>query len=876
MGIVPTIRPSVVAAKSRLAEGREKLKRQHAEGSPGIQVCACLTDLLDGVVLELYRAAREDLGGEDAASCDQKTALVACGGYGRRDVAPYSDVDLLLLHQPSASSQVQSLSRRLVMDVSDVGLQLGFSVRTPAQACSLARRDPVIFTSQAEARWLAGSPRLFAQFMRRFRRDTQRRCHAVVNAIDRARREERARYGETVYLLEPNVKRSRGALRDIHMVGWLGFARYGQVDPKDLRLRDALSPEDERTLRKATEFLLRLRNELHFHAAKPEDVLDRREQMRIAQWWGYRDQSGMLPVEQFMRHYFQLTGGVRDIVGNLLATARQRSPMLRVARPLVSHLVEGDFRVGPAHIGATRRGSVKLEGDLVQVLRLMDLANLYDKMIEHRTWKAIREDMTGRTDLGVSKEAARRFLSLLSQTPRLGHLLRRLHELRVLEKLVAGMDHARCLLQFNTYHKYTVDEHCIRAVEYATDLLSDTGLLGDVYRSIQQRAILHLALLIHDLGKGYPDDHSQVGETLALETARRLKLDEHQTETLRFLVHRHLLMSHLAFRRDTGDESVIVQFAAQVGSPEMLRLLFVHTCADLAAVGPDVLNQWKIEILAQLYFRALRHLSDVAPPDVDERIDEVRRLAKETVPEKDVAWFCRQIESLPAAYLTDSSPERLIEDLARLRQLAPDRAVAWARYLSERQAVEYTVGAYERLTRGIFHRLTGALTRHGLQILAAEIHSLADDLILDRFYVQDNDFVGEPPPDRFLRVGKTLVDALENPSDAPPSFRQTWQAGKSTVAESLELMPTRVAIDNSTSQEYTILDVFTHDRIGLLYTMTRTLYELGVSVSIAKISTYLDQVVDVFYVTDNEGQKIEDEAYLGEIRGRLLQALQPR
>ena len=460
--MVPSIRDAVLAAKEHLAQGREKLRRQHDGGSPGIQVCAGLTDLLDGIVLNLFDAALAELARGDSGDLSGDVALVAHGGYGRRDVAPYSDVDLLLLHRPSVATGVQPLARRLVMDLSDVGLQLGFSVRTPAQACSLARRDPVIFTSEAEARLLAGSQRLFAHFARRFRRDTQRRCRALIQAIEHSRREERAPYGETVYLLEPNIKRTPGALRDIHLVRWIGFARYGQTDPQHLRLLGALSVEDDDTLRKASAFLLRVRNELHFHAGKADDVLYRGEQVRIAQAWGYAGGTGILPVEQFMRHYFQHTSGVRDVASTLLATARQRSALATLVTPLVSHLVEGDFRVGPGHIGATRRGRAKLRGDLVEVLRLMDLANLYDKTIEHRTWKTIRDDMTGRQDVDVSPTAASRFLSLLSQTPRLSDLLRRLHELRILEKLVAGMDHARCLLQFNTYHKYTVDEHCIR------------------------------------------------------------------------------------------------------------------------------------------------------------------------------------------------------------------------------------------------------------------------------------------------------------------------------------------------------------------------------------------------------------------------------
>ena len=262
--------------------------------------------------------------------------MVPHGGYGRRDVAPYSDVDLMLLHHPRAGHAVSELAKRLVTDISDVGLQLGFSVRTPVIACQMARRDPVIFTSQAEARFLAGSVGLFTSFMKRFRREAHYRARGLIAAMNLARRDERRQFGETVFLLEPNVKRSRGTLRDIQMVRWIGFARYGEVEPKNLRLAGKMSPLDERRLRNAQEFLLRLRNELHFHASKPYDVLYRAEQVRIAELWGYDGDESMLPVEKFMQDYFKHTSKVREIVSHFRNSAAERDAAVRPVSMLVS------------------------------------------------------------------------------------------------------------------------------------------------------------------------------------------------------------------------------------------------------------------------------------------------------------------------------------------------------------------------------------------------------------------------------------------------------------------------------------------------------------------------------------------------------------
>ncbi len=869
---------TVRRAKQWLTPGRERLLLQHREGSPGIQLCARLTELLDSVVLEIFEGALGSFG-EQTAEVQSQIALVPYGGYGRREMAPYSDVDLMLLHTPGSLPLITPLAQRLVRDLSDTGLKLGFSVRSVRDACRLAARDAVIFCSLVDCRFLGGSVGLFTHFANAFPRMARWRSASLVEMIEAARSEECAKYGEagdTVYLLEPNVKRSPGGLRDLQLLRWIGFARYGIASPELLRRAGHLSGEDYRSLRRAQEYLLRLRNELHFHAQGAADVLVRSEQVRLAELEGYPGQDGLLPVEQFMQEHFHQTSAVCEIVDHFVDGARWRHPYLRrFAGFMTSHQVEGLFRVGPTTISATRRGLARVTSSLTEVLRLMDLASRYNCCIDHPTWRAIRRAMRGRDDLVVDADTAKRFLSLLSHPTRLGPLLRRLHEIRALEKLVPGYDHARCLLQFNEYHKYTVDEHSIRSVERATEFQHGDHTLGSVYREIKSKQLLHLALLVHDLGKGFPEDHSEVGAQIALRVAANLHLNEQDTETLRFLVHRHLMLSHLAFRRDTSDESIVLQHVAEIGSPALLQMLFVLTCADLAAVGPGVLNLWKIEVLTELYQRMLDYLIGGAPsPAAAKRLEEARkRLTEEVGQREDAGWYLDQIEQLPAAYLEGPTSDSVLADLERLRNVSRGDAVAWGRYLADRQVVEYSVAAYEDLVPGIFHRLTGALTGQGLQILSAEIHSLANQLCLDRFYVLDADFQGEPPAERFHTVTTTLTRVLREPTASYPTFRRVWQPRRSGGSLKMPEQPTRVRVDNSTSDRYTIIDVFTTDRPGLLYVITRALFELQLSVVTARIGTHLDQVVDVFYVTDNAGKKLPDDEFLQQIRDRLMESI---
>jgi len=863
-------RPSVVAARKLLEVGRRGVAEAHAAGAPGVQTCARMTEVYEAVVRAIADAAFEAL--PEGRRLAESVALVAHGGFGRREVAPYSDVDLMILHAPHVAPLVAPLARRITQDLFDVGLTYGGSVRTPAQARRLALEDASIFTSLIESRFLVGSDSLFERFFRGFRAAATWRPARLAQEIEASREDERRKFGETVFLLEPNIKRSPGGLRDYQLLRWVAFARHGQSDPAALLRLGALSQRDGGRLLSAREFLLRLRNDLHLAAGKSQDVLQRNEQLRLAKERAYAEQAGQLPVERFMKEFFAYTSDIREVSEHLVAGARRRRRAIGAFARAMSHRVDGKFLVGPHQIRLTRSGR-KATGELEHVLRLVELANMFDKRIEHGAWDAVREKMELLCGHAPSPDAVARFWALIEQPTRLASLLTRLHELRVLERLVPPLAHARSLVQFNSYHKFTVDEHCLRTVQAATEFLDDDGPVGSAYRGIGDKRILHLACLLHDLGKGLPGDHSEVGKELAADTARHLGLGSETSETLQFLVHKHLMMTHLAFRRDLNDESTIIQFAAEVGSPERLRLLFVLSCADLAAVGPETLSPWKVNVLAHLFLRTMRRLLGDSPSldahDAGRRCRRQALLLIENDP--DTAWFRRRIEALPPMYLDGATPEAVIDDLRRIKAVPEGASIAWGRYAPERGAAEYTLCASEQARPGMFARLTGALAKSRCQILGAEINTLETGHVLDRFLAVDLNFRGAPPDARLAEVAAALMQAAESQDDGPIRLPQVWS---DPLADSTRFakMPTRVRFDNSSSPQYTIIDIFSHDRLGLLYDIARALAECGVSISVAKISTHLDQVVDVFYVT-KDGRKLEGAGTLEALRARLIQAI---
>ncbi len=894
------MRAHVLDAKTQLHDGQERLCIEQRAGTPGGTTCRRLSQLRDQVLLDVLEAACNDLDHDGSEPLLADVAVVALGGSGRQEVAPGSDVDLMLLHEPGMADRVLPLADRIVRDVFDAGLMLGHSVRTIPEACRWASSDATVCTSLIDARLLAGSARLFARFQEQYVRQVRQRTRPLLRDLLHARAQERLRYGETVYLLEPNVKRSRGALRDVQLLHWIAFIRYSQdfgdpfpiattnsADPFDgttctepmprgletLLRRGLFTEGDVAALAAAREFLLWTRNELHFQNRRAQDVLSRAEQLRIAELRRYEPVAGMMPVEQFMQDYFRHTTAVSHAVDRLSRQAHSREAASHWATTLFGQRVEGGIRVGPGGLFAGRQALAMLQGNLTEIMRLVGLSATYNKPIAAGVWEVIRREAARLPD-ALPPPACARFLALLDRPARLGDILRCLHDIGLLERFIPEYIHARGLLQFNQYHKYTVDEHCLRAVEFASNLAVDHGPLGRVYRTLSEKRVLHLALLLHDLGKGHPEDHCELGRQIAESAASRLGLNGHEREQLGFLVARHNLMNHLAFRRDTSDERLLVRFAVQAGTPEMLKMLYLLTAADLAAVGPGVLDGWKIEILTELYHRTMQYLAGDSPATTAEALFTSRRQGAQAL--LDVAedpWLARQLDALPDAYLLQTEPEQIADDLHALRATPPGSATAGGRFIPETQSVVYTVYTSEDIAPGIFHRLCGALTGHGLAIRAAQINTLADRLVLDRFWTVDPDYAGEPPAERIEAVNRSLVQALTTASaDAAPKFRKMWRSHDATSITGRHAR-SRVQIDNATSDRYTIIDVFAHDRTGLLYGIARTLFEQGLSVWRAKIGTHIDLVVDVFYVTDADNNKITDPVQLQNLHHRLMELL---
>jgi [protein-PII] uridylyltransferase len=853
-----------------VAEQRARLRRDHERRRCGPETVAGLSELMDAVVASLYTAVVPGAGVERPGS---GCAVVAVGGYGRGELFPASDIDLMFLFDPPARGEGLAVSKGVLHALWDLGYTVGHSVRRIRDCLDLSRRDVTIRTALLEARWLAGDRPLFEQFAAAFSSQLRKDLKGYVKHKLAEREAGHERYGSTVYLLEPDLKKSKGGLRDLHYIGWLARACYGTAAWDDLVARGLLTEAERRSLLEARDFLWVVRTELHFHAGKAGDVLTFDEQVRLAEFFGFADSPQLLGVERFMQLYYRLSTALQHTSDRFVRRLQRPSAWRRLMTAVTAREIEGRVVVTRNTVLLPERRREALAADPDAVVRLFAVSQECGRPVSESTLDAISRAAPASPDDAYLQPSIQAQVFRLFAGSGIGRTLDTMLRVGILERVFPEFASARGLMQFNQYHKYTVDVHSVRAVQAACALADQDGRIAAVYRGVHRKDLLHLALLLHDIGKGKGGDHSEIGEAIAARVADRLGFDDRARDMLTFLVRQHLLMSHIAFRRDLNDEKVLVRFARQVGQPELLQMFLVFTYADIHAVGPGTWTVWKEDLLYALYARAMETLAGSSAADdaaARKRVEgAVRALVGARFPS---LWLARQFEVIPDRYLVVTPTEQIARHLDLVYRLPPDGVVVDTRWEAEQQTTEVTVATFDTIIPGLFSKLAGALAALGFQILGAQVFTRLDGIVLDTLWIQDPDYAGEPPASRIAELKRMLGSVVMGRQRVEDLFaRATRLPRVRRLSHGAE--PTQVQIDNDTSDAYTIVDVFASDVQGLLYVITRTLFELGLSIHSSKISTRLDQVVDVFYVQDAKGGKVVEADRLARIKRTLTEAV---
>jgi len=847
----------------------------------GITACRKYSDAVDTVVSVLYDRGRIRFLASAPPDMDYRMAVVAVGGYGRRELCPKSDVDLLFLYQHKVDLYIETMAESILYPLWDLGLEVGHSVRNMNETIQMALSDDFIRSAILDYRYVVGDRELLEQDSK----DLDKLIYYTAGDrfIDGKIAEMRSRHekvGSTVYLLEPNIKEGRGGLRDLQTAVWAARVKYKCRDLKELQQRGAIDARTAEAMRHVSDYLLRIRNELHYILGKKSDVLSFEAQEELARQFGYRKLGASFGVERFMRSYYlhaasadQLSRAVLEEVGRPLEKES--------ARKLFStSMIRRIWKEGILYKGRLQvKNGAALEKEPI---RILEFFRTLQKMKANLSLQAKATIQSALPVIGEEFRSDRKtallFLEILSNPVHLRETLLAMNECLFLGRYIPEFAPLHCRVLRDVYHVYTADVHSIRCAGVLARISAsaqrtqeEEDFLG-IYEKIPDKAFLILAILLHDIGKGHGGQggHSLVGAKIMENIGARWGLEPDTISDLVFLVEHHLLMINVSQRRDLHDIDMILSFADTVGTTERLDKLYLLTYADMKEVGPEVWTQWKAKLLKELYEKTRNVLEQGALKfPLEERAEQKRRQVFELMKEEGAEDAARFLYRMDDAYIISTSEARIAGNCRILERFDGKTPIVEAIDAPEAGVSEIVIVCPDE--RGVFAKIAGTLSFNGVNILNASVSTTRDGVALDAFYVNYQGKSLQDQPKK-KRVIDDLVSILEGKLSIESLIAEP-RVGKFFRDKVPKYRPTRVNFDNSASSRYTVVDVFTYDRIGLLYDITRALTSLGIDIHLSKISTKADQVADAFYVFDRDVGKISDPQRQEEVRKAILESI---
>ncbi len=860
--------------KTALAAGRAELQRRIRETpAKGLELAGGQAFLVDQLLRLAFDAVTTSLYPARNRTAAERLALVAVGGYGRGQMAPFSDVDLLFLTPYKQTAWGEQVIETMLYLLWDLGLKIGHATRSLDDMVRLARADITIRTSLLEMRFVWGDQLLYEEGAQRFRREVVAGTARDFTSQKLAERDERHRkMGDSRYVVEPNLKEGKGGLRDLHTLYWIGKYAYMVDAVADLVDKGLLTASELRQFRRAESFLWAVRIHLHDIAGRAEERLTFDVQRELATRLNYATRGSMAPVERFMRHYFLMAKIVGDLTGLFLA-----------------HLDESFARASwlpvltrrPARLGGftLRRGQLGVPADdffrdePVRLVELFAIAAREKLPIHPLAMRQAARDAV-LIDEGVRRDrrANTLFLEVLTSRHDPETVLRWMNEAGVFGRFVPDFGRVVAQMQYDMYHHYTVDEHTIRAIGLvakieAGELTAEHPVSARIIHQIVSRRVLYVAVLLHDIAKGRGGDHSELGAGVAQALCPRLGMSPAETETVAWLVRFHLLMSRTAFKRDLADFKTILDFVEAVASPERLRLLLLLTVVDIRAVGPGVWNAWKGQLLRELYEAA----EEVLRLGHKQKGRQDRIAAKQEGLAASVAWPAERFRGYAArfadSYWVAEPADAIAINAAMITAADAEDCPLSISAVPDAASGTTLVSIYAADHPGLFYRIAGAISLAGANILDARIHTTRDGQAVDNFVIADP--LGRPFAEsgQLARLKRIIDDVLTGKVRLADRLAARPLARRR--AEVFTVEP-NVLIDNKASNRYTVVEVAAADRPALLYSLTHGLFQNRVTIHSAHIATYGERATDTFYITDLTGQKISEAARLRLLERRLL------
>ncbi len=880
-----------------------RLRLAHHAGGGGLEICRRRVELLDVFLKQLYADACQACL-PAASGGDAPAALIAIGGYGRGELNPFSDVDVLFLHDfatDKVPDEVNELIKQILYVLWDIGFKVGHATRSIKDTCAHANLDNISKTALLEARHLAGQQALFTKFETRFERGCilgQEEAYLTWRQSDQQTRH--LKYGPTVFLQEPNIKSSPGGLRDYHNLIWSAYFKERTRSTAEMVEKHFLNERERRTLEEAYDFLLHVRSDLHYLAKRAADALTLNFQGQIADRFMYPQKNTLRRSEAFMRDYYHHARALALITENLFERIGQGGLNRADARP-TSGLMRLFGRSGPS---PERFDGFLAEGELiypetrdvfnqdpVRLIRVFAHAQSRRLRLSSELQQLIRRRLRliNRT-FQYSKAAREAFTTILSHRGQVGRILRAMHEVDVLGAYLPEFGELTCLVQHEFFHRYSADEHTLVCIEKLDALAQSSdpkfAEYKKLFETLKDPFTLYLALLLHDTGKATSArHHAEASALFAQKVAARLQLAPERRRELILLVDNHLTLSSTAQRRNLDNPATIVEFAGIVKDRPTLDALMLLTLADGQGTSDEAWSDWKESLVWQLYRSARQYLAEGEAGYLAHRREhEAKREA--VLAELDDS-YTDEIEAhfrmMPERYLETFDAPTIADHLRLARQFlayrqqhdTPDAALAPAifwRPQPERGHTECWVCTWER--RGLFAKIAGSFAAASLNILSADIYTRGDSLAIDLFRVCDPSQRAVPEARDLAAVESVLRQALLVGSyDFSPLLQKARRRRRAVPVRTQELdFPTRTVTTNEATDLYTLLEVQTPDRLGLLYDLLRALGKLGVNVVLSRIATDKGAAIDSFYLTGAHGERITDRGFLRKIQAAVQQA----
>jgi len=869
------LQPALVKTlKDAHQAGWHEVKRRFFdEAEKGQMSAAELSYVIDQILRTLFDFVTTHIYPLSNPTSSERLTLVATGGYGRGELAPFSDIDLLFIIPYKSTPWAENVVEYMLYVLWDLGLKVGHATRTPEECTRLAKEDLTICTALLEARYLWGDVNLYNIAAKRFIRRVVATTHAEF--VDQKLEERDIRHkklGDSRYVVEPNIKDGKGGLRDLQTMWWIARYIYGvkrskTVDP------DILTEDENRQFQKAESFLWTVRVALHFLANRAEERLSFDMQKRLSETLQYKAHPGLSGVERFMKHYFLVAKQVGDLTRIFCAVleARQKKTFFSKMRP-TKKLKE--FAVESGRLTVLKEDDFK--NDPALMVRIFRVADENDLDIHPDALRLMKRNLSRISNkVRSATEPNADFLALLTSTKAAEVNLRRMNEAGVFGRFIPDFGRVVAQMQYDMYHHYTVDEHTIQAIGLlprieSGELADEHPLSTEVIQKIISRRVLYVAVLLHDIAKGRGGNHSVIGAEVARDLCPKFGLKPAETEMVSWLVRQHLLMSNTAFKRDLADHKTILDFCEIVKSPERLRLLLVLTVVDIRAVGPGTWNGWKGQLLRDLY-RAAEEVLNAghAGRARQERVAAKKQALQNTLQDWTPTELDAHFKRWNDAYWIAEDQDTLVQNARLMHSTDQKKASLGTTARIETFQDMTNVAVYTEDHPGVFARVLGALGIAGATITGAKIHTSRDGMAMDNFTVQDLEGHAFSSRRQLDKVEETVFNTLQGNVRPKEQLKHKRVFGAKDSAFEIEPI---VLVDNKASNRSTVIEVNAKDRPGLLYDLAFALYRLKLSIFSAHVATYGERAIDVFYVRDLVGQKISNKVRLRNIENKLLLA----